>query len=107
MSRGMARVLQEAGIKGASAHDLRRTGASFMASSRCRVLTEIISRVLNHTPGGAAVTLIYNRYDYAEEKREALQKWADTLMQIVSVQPSGTDQMGGHSERKRKLVGVR
>lgn len=107
VSRGMARVLQEAGIKGASAHDLRRTGASFMASSRCRVLTEIISRVLNHTPGGAAVTLIYNRYDYAEEKREALQKWADTLMQIVSVQPSGTDQMGGHSERKRKLVGVR
>lgn len=59
-----------------------------MASPRCKVSTEVISRVLNHTPASAPVTLVYNRYDYAEEKRAALQIWADVLTDIVSGKPA-------------------
>ena len=88
LSRGMSRVLKAARIENATAHDLRRTGASMMASPRCKVSTEVISRVLNHTPASAPVTLVYNRYDYAEEKRAALQIWADVLTDIVSGKPA-------------------
>jgi integrase len=73
----MGRALKAAGIENATAHDLRRAGSSMMASPRYKISTEVISRVLNHTPASAPVTLVYNRYDYAEEKRAALQIRAD------------------------------
>ena len=41
----------------------------------------IIKRVLNHSDGG--VTAVYDRYTYVEEKRKALQKWADKLDDIT------------------------
>ncbi|MDC0360664.1 hypothetical protein OAN80_02615 [Alphaproteobacteria bacterium] len=40
-----------------------------------------ISRVLNHAEGG--VTKIYNRFSYADEKREALRVWAERLDEIL------------------------
>ena len=44
------------------------------------VPTSHISRVLNHTDSmGAAVTAVYNRYDYLDEKRAALDTWASKL----------------------------
>ena len=46
-----------------------------MATSGVPVST--ISRVLNHAEGG--VTKIYNRFGYADEKREALRVWAERL----------------------------
>ena len=46
------------------------------------ILVSTISRVLNHAEGG--VTKVYNRFGYAEEKREALEAWADRVGEIVS-----------------------
>ncbi|MGE6696662.1 hypothetical protein ACQKH5_03135 [Hyphomonas sp. NPDC076900] len=46
------------------------------------------ARILNHTPLGSPVTQIYNRYDYAAEKRAALELWAETLLKISSVAQS-------------------
>lgn len=60
-------------------HDLRRTAGTGMAASSVPAST--ISRVLNHAEGG--VTKIYNRFSYADEKREALGRWAARLKQIV------------------------
>ena len=60
-------------------HDLRRTAGTGMASVGVPVST--ISRVLNHAEGG--VTKIYNRFGYAEEKRLALEAWADRIGAIV------------------------
>ncbi len=80
ISRAMSRVCEKLGIEDASAHDLRRTGASMMASERCGVRGEVIARILNHTPLGSPVTQVYNRYDYAAEKRAALELWGETIL---------------------------
>jgi len=68
-------------------HDFRRTAATIMASERLGISPFLIGRLLNHTTeqgGAAAVTQAhYNLHDYAQEKRRALQGWADLLMEIV------------------------
>jgi integrase len=84
LTRAMKRCCNELGIVDATPHDLRRTGASMMASELCKVPGEIIARILNHTPIGSPVTQIYNRYDYAAEKRSAMDVWAVALMKVVS-----------------------
>lgn len=40
-----------------------------------------VSKVLNHTVDD--VTETYDRHDYLDEKRAALQLWADTLQAII------------------------
>ena len=55
-------------------HDLRRTTASNLAA--LRVQPHVIESVLNHSSGVIkGVAAIYNRYEYFDEKREALEKW--------------------------------
>lgn len=74
------------GIEGATVHDLRRTGATVMASERLKVSPVVISRILNHTiaSGGAAITAKhYALYDYAAEKRAALEAWAGLLSKLA------------------------
>jgi integrase len=62
-------------------HDLRRTAASGMA--RLGVAVHVVEAVLNHTSGSIkGVAAVYNRYDYADEKRAALSGWANLLSQI-------------------------
>ena len=52
-----------------------------MNLSKLGVNRFLLQRIVNHTDSG--VTAIYDRYSYLEEKREALQKWADRLDDIV------------------------
>jgi hypothetical protein len=67
--------------------DLRRTGATNMVSERLRFAPFIVSQVLGHssdTGGAAAVTLAhYALYNYASEKRGALEAWEALLLEIV------------------------
>jgi len=63
-------------------HDLRRTAASGMA--RLSVPVHVVEAVLNHRSGSIkGVAAVYNRYDYAEEKRAALTAWADAVGKIA------------------------
>jgi len=62
-------------------HDIRRTVATNL--SKLGVDRFLLQRIVNHTDSG--VTAIYDRYSYLEEKRNALQKWADRLDDIVRV----------------------
>lgn len=72
-------------------HDLRRTGATNMASERLGVSPFLIGKILSHSTelgGAAAVTLTtYALYDYVKEKRDALGAWAELLSRIVSGRP--------------------
>jgi ribosomal 30S subunit maturation factor RimM len=45
----------------------------------------IIGKVLNHKglSGDSQVTARYDRYDYMKEKRQALNRWASKLGQII------------------------
>lgn len=87
LSHALSDVYSALKIVGANLHDLRRTGASAMASERLKVAPVVISRVLAHTldaAGGAAVTARhYALYDYATEKRSALSAWANLLGVVV------------------------
>jgi hypothetical protein len=53
-----------------------------MGMAALGVPVSTISSVLNHGEGG--VTKIYNCFSYAEEKRLALEAWADRVGEIVS-----------------------
>lgn len=68
-------------------HDIRRTVASGMA--RLNVAVHVVEAVLNHRSGSIkGVAAVYNRYDYADEKRDALSAWADHLVSIYQTPKS-------------------
>lgn len=57
-------------------HDLRRTAASGMA--RMGVGIHVVEKILNHVTGSlSGVAGIYNRHNYQDEMRQALQAWAN------------------------------
>jgi integrase len=65
-------------------HDLRRTARSLMAEAG--VAENVAERVLGHALLG--VHGVYNRYAYADEKADALQRLAAKIEAIVNP-PSG------------------
>lgn len=63
-------------------HDLRRTAASGMA--RLGVSLVVIEKVLNHVSGSlAGIVGVYQRHEFADEKRAALQLWTDHVERLV------------------------
>jgi integrase len=63
-------------------HDLRRTVATGL--QRLRTPLPTTEAVLNHRSGSrAGVVGVYQRHDYAEEKREALQTWGRFVLDLV------------------------
>jgi integrase len=59
-------------------HDIRRTVATRLGDQGS--LPHVVEAILNHISGHrAGVAGIYNRAIYSAEKREALDKWADTV----------------------------
>jgi integrase len=67
-------------------HDLRRTFASNLAA--LGVALPVIERLLNHVSGSfAGVAGVYQRYEFKDEKAEALARWAAHLQGLVSGKP--------------------
>jgi integrase len=62
-------------------HDLRRTVATRLAE--LRIPKEIRDRVLNHAPADVG-SKHYNLHDYADEKRNALHRWAAEVEAVVT-----------------------
>jgi len=60
-------------------HDLRRTCATRMAG--LGIAAQVVEKVLNHTLPG--VMAIYNQHDYAAERVEAAERWADVVQRMV------------------------
>jgi integrase len=70
------------GVVGWTLHDLRRTVATNLQKLGVRL--EVTEAVLNHVSGSrAGVVGVYQRHDWAAEKRAALQAWADRFDAIV------------------------
>ena len=61
-------------------HDIRRTVGTRLGDLDVR--DNIISRILDHKEGG--VTKIYNRAQYTQRKRDALDAWGRRLDQIIN-----------------------
>jgi len=56
-------------------HDLRRTGATLLHENG--FVADVVEKALNHTIGG--VRGIYNRAEYADQRRRMLQFWGDYI----------------------------
>ena len=68
-------------------HDARRTAASGMA--RLGINLPVIEKVLNHSSGSfGGIVGVYQRHDFAEEKRRALECWGVHVAELVSGGPS-------------------
>ncbi len=67
-------------------HDLRRTAATGMA--RLGIAVRVTEAVLNHVSGtGSGIVGVYQRHDYADEKRVALEAWACMVTSLVKGEP--------------------
>jgi len=73
LNRALERV--QRGMTHFTVHDLRRTGATRL--SEMGYQSDWIEKALNHKLRG--VRGIYNRAEYAAQRRKMLQEWADTL----------------------------
>ena len=73
LNRALNRV--QAGMAHFTVHDLRRTAATRL--SEMGYNADWIEKAMNHTIKG--VRGIYNRAQYAEERRKMLAEWANTL----------------------------
>jgi integrase len=63
-------------------HDLRRTVATGL--QRLGVRLEVTEQVLNHVSGSrAGIVGVYQRHDFASEKRAALEAWGAHVLAIV------------------------
>ena len=75
-------------------HDLRRTAATRMAEAE--VPPHVLSAILNHSPGAAqGVTAIYNRFRYVEERREALETWAEYVTSLTKAKENVATSLSG------------
>lgn len=69
-------------------HDIRRTMATGM--QRLGIQREVTEAVLNHISGSrAGIVGVYQRHDFAEEKRHALNAWAAEVARIIAVKETG------------------
>jgi integrase len=68
-------------------HDLRRTVATGL--QKLGVALPVTEAVLNHISGSrAGVVGIYQRYDYADEKRAALETWSRFVVSLTEDHPA-------------------
>lgn len=67
-------------------HDLRRTAATHMAALEISI--PVIERALNHVSGTfRGVVATYNRHQYFEERRVALESWAQRVLELAGAKP--------------------
>ena len=86
-------------------HDLRRTLATGL--QRLGVRFEVTEAVLNHVSGArSGVAGVYQRHDWADEKRDALARWAQALERIIS-NPTAALVPGAEFERDASAATAR
>jgi integrase len=63
-------------------HDLRRTAATGMA--KLKISPHVTDKVLNHVSGTiSGVAAIYNRFEYLDERRDALDAWSRHVGNLI------------------------
>jgi integrase len=74
-------------IPGWTLHDLRRTATTGMA--RLKIPPHVVDRILNHTGGAIrGVAAVYNRFEYLDERRAALEAWGRYVEGLTTPAPA-------------------
>jgi integrase len=85
--RAKEKLDQLSGVKDWRVHDLRRTCATGL--QRLGVRLEVTEACLGHTSGSrAGIVGIYQRHDWADEKRAALDAWARHVVELIEGKPA-------------------
>ena len=88
-SKSKAKLDKDSGVTGWRLHDLRRTVATGL--QRLGVRLEVTEAVLNHVSGSrGGIVGIYQRHDWAAEKRTALDGWAAHVLAVVAGADAGS-----------------
>jgi integrase len=82
-SKSKARLDELSGVTGWRIHDLRRTVRTGLAG--IKVDPDVAERTIGHVIGG--VRGVYDRHAYLDEKRDALERWARRIGDIVNPPP--------------------
>jgi len=70
------------GVTDWTLHDIRRSVATGL--QKLGVRQEVTEATLNHKGGKiSGIAAVYQRHDYASEKRDALARWADHVDALV------------------------
>lgn len=75
MNQALKVAMKGSDIAAFTIHDLRRTASTLLHEQGWG--SDVVEKALNHTIGG--VRGVYNRAQYAPQRREMLQSWADYL----------------------------
>jgi len=87
-SKSKARLDRRSGVSGWTLHDLRRTVATGLQKLGVRL--EVTEAVLNHVSGSrAGIVGVYQRHEWADEKRSALNAWGEHVEAIVEGRGAG------------------
>jgi integrase len=81
VEKRIVKIRATAAIEHFTIHDLRRTETTYYG--KLKVPQLIKKKLLNHTRR-ADVTDIYDRFEYLDEKRDALTKWEALLLETVT-----------------------
>jgi integrase len=73
------KIRKSAQLEDFTIHDLRRTATTYW--SKLGVVRDLKKRLLNHAM--ADVTATYDRFEYLDEKREALTQWEELFCKMV------------------------
>jgi integrase len=75
------------GIPNWTLHDLRRTAATGMA--KLNIPPHVVDKVLNHVSGTIrGVAAVYNRFEYLDERRAALEAWGQYVVGLAKPPPA-------------------
>lgn len=89
-SKAKSRLDEASGVSGWVLHDLRRTLATGLQKLGVRM--EVTESVLNHVSGTrAGIVGVYQRHDWKDEKRVALDKWAQYLTTLLNRAPNASN----------------
>jgi integrase len=81
ITTALRRSVKEFGVGQFTVHDLRRTMRTGL--SNLKVSTETAERTIGHLVG-SKIQRTYDVHAFEEERREALQKWAEHVTNIAS-----------------------
>lgn len=99
----IGRYLEESGAEPFSARDLRRTWKTLAGAAG--LSKEIRDRLQNHALNDVS-SKHYDRYDYLEEKRQAMSRWEGRLAEILTGDPAGEVQFARPVRKTKPKVKV-
>jgi integrase len=101
--KSIQRMHEKTGIRDLQMRDIRRTVATGLGKLKVSPVT--ISRVLDHAIQGVGqVTHVYAKYDFLEEKREALDLWGRHLATLLAPQSECAELVPRPRSRRRRRL---